>query len=77
MKWKFEKFKDNLAIYCICPNCNFIHNTSHVRNDLSVEIVNQYHYCPMCGENLFTPEEDIDVVWNQRTLSDLLSKEYE
>ena len=30
----------------------------------------------MCGEYLFVANENIDVVWNQRSLTELLSEDY-
>ena len=35
------------------------------------ELVIQYKYCPMCGEYLYNGNENVDVVWNERDISEL------
>ena len=47
MTWRYEKFKGDMAIYAICPRCNFHYCCGDF---LKNQIVAQYTYCPMCGE---------------------------
>jgi cellobiose-specific phosphotransferase system component IIB len=71
-KWKFEKFKDNAGIYLICPECRFIHNVSRTDQEVKdIQIINQYHYCPMCGEYRYE-DGKISVEWNNRTMEEFL-----
>ena len=71
MKWRFEKFKGDMAIYAICPQCGFYHNPSTLNRDMTTTIVNQYKFCPMCGEYLYVDGDNVDVIWNQRYISEL------
>lgn len=72
MKWIFEKFKGDLAVYAFCPKCNFRHNPSRVTpKTMEVEIVCQYKYCPMCGEYLYDDRDNLDVIWNERDVTEL------
>jgi hypothetical protein len=73
MKWIFEKFKGNMDIYQFCPKCNYSHaaGTCNLRNGKGI-INRQYHFCPMCGEYLYIEDENIDVRWNERDITDLL-----
>lgn len=72
MSWQFEKFKGDMAIYAICPKCGFYHSPSTTNRDMTTTITDQYRFCPMCGEYLYVEGENIDVIWNQRHISDLL-----
>lgn len=72
MQWIFEKFKGDMAVYAICPKCNFRHSPSTISSDMETTITHQYRYCPMCGEYLYVAGENIDVIWNQRDIMDLL-----
>jgi hypothetical protein len=72
MKWHFEKFKGDMAIYAICPKCGFYYNSSTLQRDMTTTITNVYNFCPICGEQLSIKEEDVDVTWNQRDIADWL-----
>lgn len=76
MKWKYEKFKGDMAIYAICPKCNF-HHSSSVYNPHSGESVvqNPYTFCPLCGEFLFENYEEVNVIWNERNIFKLYEEE--
>lgn len=71
MKWIFEKFKGDMAIYAICPQCGFYHSPSTLHPDMTTTITNQYKICPMCGEYLYVDGDDVDVIWNQRSITEL------
>ena len=75
MKWHFEKFKGNMAVFAICPNCRFYKNISYMTANAEVRIdpSNIYHYCPNCGEKNESDynSENIDVVWNRRNFEEL------
>ena len=69
--WKYEKFKGDMAIYAICPICNFNHHVGQVEfgsGDLVIDI--QYLFCPACGEFLYN-DEDSDCIYNERSVEDL------
>ena len=71
MKWIFEKFKGDIAIYASCPKCNFTHSPSIFNAEtMKSKIVHQYKYCPMCGEYLYDDEDYINVTWNERDISE-------
>lgn len=72
MTWIFEKFQGDIAIYAFCPKCNF-HHTCNTKPGL--EIIDQYRYCPMCGEYLYNESSEIDVIWNQKHITDLYEME--
>jgi hypothetical protein len=82
-KWIFEKFKGNTAIYQICPYCNFRHNAS--KTEVTIEedghrkmntyIAYQYLYCPMCGKYLYDKSKNINVIWNERRIEEILEEE--
>lgn len=74
MKWIFEKFKGDMAVYTICPKCGFHHSPSRTDANIEITITNQYKYCPMCGEYLHTGGEGVDVIWNQRHISKLFEE---
>ena len=76
MKWKYEKFKGDMAVYAICPKCNF-HHSSSVYNPHSGESVvqNPYTFCPLCGEFLFENYEEVNVIWNERNIFKLYEEE--
>lgn len=72
MKWIFEKFKGDMAIYAQCPKCNFKHNASIFdHTEMRSSITRQYKYCPMCGEYLYDDREEINVIWNERDIVEL------
>lgn len=75
MTWKYEKFRGDAAIYAFCPECGFYHNPSQlVQNEngkWTTEVQYQYNFCPMCGEYLYSSENDIDVIWNERSIEEL------
>lgn len=66
MKWQFEKFKDDIAIYAVCPKCGFYHSPSTLNRDMTVTITHQYKFCPMCAEYLYVEGDAIEVIVNQR-----------
>ena len=71
MKWQFEKFQGDMAIYAICPKCGFDHPVSTISDffELKINSALLYNYCPMCGEKDETDHfltEEQEVVWNQR-----------
>ena len=71
MKWTFEKFSGDMAIYAICPMCGFHHDVSTLHRDMTTTITHQYKFCPMCGEYLYDDADDISVIWNQRFITEL------
>ncbi len=75
MEWIYEKFKGDLCIYAFCPICKFRYNPSKVNKNLEAEIVFQYNYCPMCGEYLFSSNNKVDVIWNERDVTELYKEE--
>lgn len=72
MTWQYEKFKDDGAIYAICPQCNFRHNPSRFdAATMQSRVVYQYLYCPMCGAYLYDAKAEtdgIEVKWNEHSL---------
>lgn len=70
MSWKFEKFKGDMAIYAICPYCDFSHNVRSFNLDQGIKVTNQYNFCPICGHYLYVKDDYIDVIWEQRTISE-------
>ena len=74
MKWIFEKFYGDMAIYAICPKCGFRHCVSDFKSGtFEIEIYTDkvYKFCPMCGKKDTTNYGDnIDVVWNERSIFD-------
>lgn len=77
--WKYEKFKGDAAIYAFCPKCGFHHNPSRMEQDengrWSTEIKFQYKYCPMCAEPLFDKSGEVDVIWDERDITELYANE--
>ena len=74
MKWYFEKFKGDMAIYAFCPKCGFEHTVSYIDFDMSIKIDPDkiYNYCPICGIKDETNHYEVnrhDIVWNQRSSS--------
>ena len=74
MKWQFEKFQGDRAIYALCPKCGFGHCVSYIDFDMSIKINPDkiYNYCPICGTKEETNHYEVnrhDVVWNQRRAS--------
>ena len=81
MSWEFEKFKGDLSIYCICPQCKFKHNVSLVDDKLNITIDPDkvYNYCPICGEKHRGEgkyPEDVYIAWNSRSVEDLYDDEH-
>lgn len=74
MKWIFEKFQGDMAIYAICPKCGFYHNPSTLHADMTTTITNQYQFCPTCGEYLYVEGDAIDVIWNQRYVTEFFGE---
>ena len=72
MSWKYEKFKGDMAIYAICPICNFHYCCGDF---LKKQIVTQYTYCPMCGEYLYENTEEVNVIYNKNELDVLYELE--
>ena len=72
MQWKLEKFKEDMSIIAFCPNCNY-----HYHIGVSIKEGRFYCYCPMCGEYLFSVFNDKDVIWNKRSIIDLMQEEME
>ena len=74
MKWIFEKFKGDMAIYAICPQCGFYHNPSTLHSDMTTTITNRYKLCPTCGEYLYVEGNTVDVIWNQRYITEFFGE---
>lgn len=78
MKWAFEKFYGDAAVYAICPKCGFMHNVSLFKTgsmEIEVDTDRIYNFCPMCGEEDETEYGDnVDVIWNERDWKDLYSE---
>lgn len=79
MKWRFEKFKGDSAIYGICTKCNYSYEAGSY-NPATAESsgVYQYKYCPICGRRLYIKPKDgtLDVVWNERLITDFWEQKY-
>lgn len=76
MVWKYEKFKGDLAIYAFCPKCGFHHCPSRFDSKtMESDIAYQYNYCPICGEYLYNSNPDVDVIWNERNITELWEME--
>lgn len=73
MNWIYEKFKGDMALYAICPNCNFTYGCGDTLHG-NVKITNPYVFCPLCGEFLYESDE-YDVVYNERDITDLYKME--
>lgn len=73
MKWKFETFTGDGAIYCICPKCNFYNGVTKGFPGGTIDF--QYNYCPMCGEFLYDNSDEIEVIWNERSILDFWNEE--
>ena len=75
MKWHFEKFQGDMAIYTICPCCGFTHNVSYLADGFEIKIDPSriYNFCPNCGEEDTSDHyaEERDVVWNKRKAEEL------
>lgn len=75
MVWKYEKFKGDGAIYAFCPKCNFHHNPSEYNIKTGqTDVIYQYNYCPMCAEPLYDENGEIEIIWNERNIAELYSK---
>ena len=72
MTWRYEKFKGDMAIYAICPRCNFHYCCGDF---LKNQIVAQYTYCPMCGEYLYENTEEGNVIYNKNEIDVLYELE--
>ena len=71
MKWKYEKLKGDMAVYAFCPSCNFSYNPSAYDPESGeTTIQNTYTFCPLCGEFLYDENTEVNVVWNERSISD-------
>lgn len=73
MKWIFEKFKGNSAIYATCPKCGYTYSATTCPDFKTgeYEINIHYKYCPECGEYLYDENEEVDVAWNKRDIKEL------
>lgn len=75
MKWHFEKFQGDMAVYIICPNCGFYHNVAYITSNAEICInpIQIYNYCPNCGEKDTSDRntENVDVIWNKRKIEEL------
>ena len=64
-KWRFVKYKGNLAIYAHC-SCGFEYDCSKNESDKGFKIViapeKLYNYCLICGSKKTHYEEEIKVV---------------
>ena len=77
MNWVYEKFKGDMAIYSICPKCNFVHQCGEVDFKTGEYKVNdQYVFCPLCGTFLYDENESPDVSYNTRDMSELYKMKY-
>lgn len=77
--WIYEKFKRDMAIYAICPECGFHHSPSKYNTKTNQNIITyQYNYCPICGIYLFNKnlKEEIEVIWNKRDILEIGSQNY-
>lgn len=72
MTWKYEKFKGDMAIYAICPVCNFHY---YCGDFIKQQITTLYTYCPMCGEYLYENDSEANVAYNQNELEALYEKQ--
>lgn len=71
MQWIYEKFRGNMAIYAICPVCNYATDKSKFDQQTGhFTITNPFTFCPMCGEFLFSIDDDCDVIWNERNITE-------
>ena len=70
-KWIFEKFKGDMAIYAICPICNFHYCAGDF---IKKQITTLYTYCPMCGEYLYEDGSEANVTYNKNELEALYEK---
>ena len=68
MTWKYEKFKGDMAIYAICPICNFHYCAG---DTIKKQITNLYTYCPMCGEYLYEDCSEANVTYNKNEIEAL------
>lgn len=67
--WICEKFKGDMALYAICPRCNFTYDCGNALNG-ELKITNPYVFCPLCGEFLYE-SDTFDVIYNERDITDL------
>ena len=79
VKWTFEKFYGDAAIYAICTKCGFMHNVSHFKTgstEIEIDTDRIYNFCPTCGEEDETEYDDIiDVIWNERAVNVLYGED--
>lgn len=73
LTWKYEKFIGNMAIYTLCPKCDFIYCSGRapLHKYEKPKITNLYKYCPFCGEYLYDDTEEVEVTWNEREFLDV------
>ena len=76
LNWQYEKFKGDMAIYAICPFCNFTHQVGEKDFKTGeLNISQQYVFCPMCGSFLYS-EGEADCTYNERDITDLYKIKY-
>lgn len=75
MKWKFEKFTGDGAIYAFCPNCNY-HYAAGGSNPPTWEprVDKQFPFCPGCGEFLWCEDDEIEVVKYVRNIREIVNE---
>lgn len=75
MKWKFEKFNGDGAIYAFCPNCNY-HYAAGGPNPPTQEprVDKQFPFCPGCGEFLWCEDDEIEVVKGVRHIKEIFNE---
>lgn len=69
MTWKYEKFLGCPAIYAFCPRCGYFHA---VGMDRKGDGIFQLRRCPECGKYLYNHHKAALVIWEERTLEDLV-----
>lgn len=61
-KWKYIKYKGNLAYYEKCEKCGFEHCCSSLNTQtFSSEIDNVYNFCPMCGDEKNNSNTSVEI----------------
>lgn len=69
--WQYEKFKGDMAIYAICPICNFIHHVGEKDFKTGeLKVSEQYTFCPMCGTFLYS-EGEASCTYNEKDVVEL------
>lgn len=68
--WKYERFKNDAAIYGICQNCGFIYIAGSSLDDTGIF---PYNFCPICGERHYMggPGQSVTCAWEERDIEEL------